>query len=177
MVTLVKGQKFGRLEVVQWIPSTKTWECLCECGNTTFARSNSMKKGKHKSCGCLNREPRPHKRLPNSLALKRSLYNNYRSSANKRQYQFNLSLDEFVELIEQDCHYCGMVPTNSENSANIINHDSYKYNGVDRVDNTKGYSLDNCVPCCTTCNLSKLDLSVHEFKSWIERVYKKMFND
>jgi len=48
----------------------------------------------------------------------------------------------------------------------------FKYNGVDRVDNTVGYTLDNCVSCCKICNNSKATLTLDEWKDWIERVHK-----
>ena len=54
------GQKFGRLTVVR--PTGErhdgnvVWECLCECGNTTFVRAQSLKGGRTQSCGCLRKE-------------------------------------------------------------------------------------------------------------------------
>lgn len=44
------------------------------------------------------------------------------------------------------------------------------YNGIDRIDNQKGYSLDNVVACCRICNNAKSDMTVHEFHSWIMRI-------
>ena len=38
-----------------------------------------------------------------------------------------------------------------------------KCNGVDRVDNTKGYSVDNSVPCCKFCNTAKHTMSEGDF--------------
>ena len=37
------------------------------------------------------------------------------------------------------------------------------YNGVDRVDNDKGYIRDNIVSCCSDCNRSKGVLSKKDF--------------
>jgi 5-methylcytosine-specific restriction endonuclease McrA len=34
--------------------------------------------------------------------------------------------------------------------------------GIDRVDNSIGYTPDNCVPCCTQCNRIKLDHLTYE---------------
>lgn len=39
----------------------------------------------------------------------------------------------------------------------------YWYNGVDRVDNTKGYTLENCVTCCAEANYAKRALSYADF--------------
>ena len=51
----------------------------------------------------------------------------------------------------------------------------YKYtisvNGIDRLDSSKGYTIDNCVSCCSVCNTAKLEMDVDDFKEWVVRVY------
>jgi hypothetical protein len=41
------------------------------------------------------------------------------------------------------------------------------FNGIDRVDNSKGYILGNCVPCCSWCNRAKADGTLAKFMDWI----------
>jgi hypothetical protein len=50
-----------------------------------------------------------------------------------------------------------------------------KCSGIDRVDSNKGYTIDNCVPCCKTCNLAKAELSQRDFLDWVRKVYIKWF--
>jgi hypothetical protein len=50
----------------------------------------------------------------------------------------------------------------------------YIYNGIDRVDNTRGYSIDNCVACCKQCNWAKRELPQQEFIDWIHRVSRHL---
>lgn len=55
------GQQFGRLTVIERDPvRTKSkmskWKCQCDCGNTVSVLSDSLRKGRTKSCGCLSRE-------------------------------------------------------------------------------------------------------------------------
>jgi hypothetical protein len=45
----------------------------------------------------------------------------------------------------------------------------YLYNGLDRVDNTKGYIISNIVSCCGQCNRAKGILSQEEFLQWLKR--------
>jgi len=43
-----------------------------------------------------------------------------------------------------------------------------------RIDNVLGDNIgyvENCVPCCTTCNVAKATMGKDDFLSWIERVY------
>lgn len=47
-------------------------------------------------------------------------------------------------------------------------------NGIDRVDSNKGYHIDNCVPCCTSCNYAKHKLSQKEFYDKIKKIYHNL---
>ena len=49
------------------------------------------------------------------------------------------------------------------------------YNGIDRVDNNRGYEIENVVPCCTSCNSAKMDLSKEDFLCRIKRCYDNLF--
>ena len=55
------GAVFGRLTVLRKLDEKATdgcflWECLCECGKKSRAKTSNLKRGKTKSCGCLARE-------------------------------------------------------------------------------------------------------------------------
>ena len=47
------------------------------------------------------------------------------------------------------------------------------YNGIDRIDSTKGYFNDNVVSCCKVCNRAKSNLSLEDFKQWAANLYLK----
>lgn len=81
------------------------------------------------------------------------LFQRYREGARRRGYFFDLLLEEFQFLTSSDCHYCGAKPNHKHKLKNA--HGFYIYNGVDRVDNTSGYNVENCVPCCRKCNTTK----------------------
>jgi hypothetical protein len=51
---------------------------------------------------------------------------------------------------------------------------NYIYNGVDRVNNSLGYTKDNCKPCCKMCNKMKGTMSLEEFKSFIINAYNNL---
>lgn len=53
------GQKFGRLTVISVAPNHSgrcAWNCVCDCGNEKIIRSEDLRGGKTKSCGCLKRD-------------------------------------------------------------------------------------------------------------------------
>jgi len=104
-----------------------------------------------------------------------SVYGNYRGAAKRRGYSFELDLDTFSNLIKSPCHYCGETGSMTvKTKRHIIVESPLRYNGVDRVNNSKGYTPDNCVSCCDICNNSKSTLSISEWKEWIDRIYSKM---
>lgn len=82
-------------------------------------------------------------------------------------FAFELSNEEVRDIIKKNCMYCGAPPAYRKGIFATVN-------GIDRVDSSKGYTLDNVVPCCTRCNRGKLDCTLDEFKAWIARVYKHM---
>lgn len=48
----ITGQRFGRLIVLEMQPKGQ-WKCVCDCGNITFAKANTLRRGSKKSCGCI----------------------------------------------------------------------------------------------------------------------------
>lgn len=58
------NQKFGRLTVISKAedhiqPDSRRiirWNCKCDCGNTSIVSSDHLKRGRIKSCGCLQKE-------------------------------------------------------------------------------------------------------------------------
>ena len=46
----------------------------------------------------------------------------------------------------------------------------FKRNGIDRLNSKLGYFLDNCVPCCATCNTMKMSLGEKEFITHINKI-------
>ena len=79
----------------------------------------------------------------------------YKRKAKTRNLVFELSDDEFLELVMQPCHYCGY-------NDSVI--------GVDRKDSTKGYIKSNVLPCCEQCNLMKHESEYKDFIAICEHI-------
>lgn len=103
-----------------------------------------------------------------------ALYSNYRSGAKSRNLEFNISKEEFITMIQQDCYYCGDSPKESVTSKkNNRTNVPFIHNGVDRLNSLEGYTIDNTVPCCSTCNLMKNKFSTDLFYNQITKIYNK----
>lgn len=174
----VRGKKFGALTPVSKLGKTsygkKQWKCLCDCGKYTKSTENHLKSGARVSCGCQIHRKKYLKDIKDLCIADK--FRQYVKGAKYRKYSFNLTKEEFGELIFQNCHYCDSPPSNifSVKSKNRIQtfEKETKYNGVDRVNNNKGYHKNNCVPCCKTCNTMKMKLSKEEFLEHISKIYE-----
>lgn len=82
-----------------------------------------------------------------------------RIKAKKRKIEWQLNLDQYIQLVKNNCYYCK--DTLSKSAGNL-----------DRVDNFKGYELNNVVPCCINCNVAKGTKTTEEFAQWILRAAK-----
>lgn len=75
-------------------------------------------------------------------------FKQYRSRSAHKKCEFTLTFEEFCTFWQQPCWYCKRQITTI---------------GLDRVDNAKGYILENVVACCETCNRAKLAQTKEEF--------------
>lgn len=162
-------QRFGRLIVLKLIGRINNrtlWECRCDCGKVKQIDSCSLRQGHIKSCGCLavERTKEVHS-LPHGQASFNKLYNSYKMKAVARHFGFYLKEADFRELTSKPCFYCGVLPYQIylPKSKTGISNGSYTYNGIDRLDSTKDYTVENCVPCCGICNKMKMDLPLDVF--------------
>lgn len=73
---------------------------------------------------------------------------NIRSCARNRNITFAMSTEEAMLFWQKPCTYCG---------------GAIETIGLDRVDYTKGYTLDNVVSCCRICNVMKFTMAPDEF--------------
>ena len=111
--------------------------------------------------------------LEPGLAAKKYIYSVYQRNARNRDLNFELSIAEFVAMAEKNCTYCGTKPLNSAkgNAVKKRFNGDWFHNGIDRIDSSVGYELNNCVPCCKYCNWAKRDRSVDEFRDWLSRAF------
>jgi hypothetical protein len=103
----------------------------------------------------------------------KGLIHSYKAGAIKRNYEFNLTEDQVEEIILKNCYYCDCEPTITPSSKNKNRTSTpFKHNGIDRLDNDKGYYIENVVPCCKICNVMKNNLTLSYFYSHISKVQR-----
>jgi hypothetical protein len=177
-------QKFGRLCLIKivghiaynGVKKKPVYLAKCDCGKKIYVRGNDVITRKTASCGCWKSEVTSefNKRTKSRVlhCTKGSVWQGYKAGAKKRNIKFNLTKDEFFELCDQNCYYCGQKPSQVRKARNgkLSN---FIYNGIDRKNNDKGYEIDNVVPCCGLCNKMKLTQNYKEFIRRIKKISKR----
>lgn len=174
------GQRFGQLTVLSLMPARyltpngkkrKLWRCLCDCGKESVVQTNNLCMDRTTSCGCLKwGKEAVHNRAMSHVKPDtglRETFRSYSTSAKKRGYEFALTIEEALALFSSNCHYCGGEPSNIFKKSYI----PFVYSGIDRKDNSIGYTRKNCVPCCCVCNLAKMSLGYDEFIEMVRDIY------
>jgi hypothetical protein len=174
------GNQYGKLKVIEkggQSPSKATrWVCLCECGNKTEVIGYSLRKGITTSCGC----SRGRKEEFEGSAVYKKSYMSLKRISKKHKEPLELSLNEWIEKVNENCFYCGLPPYDKHYSyskkrySKGIEEDNWEiFNGIDRIDSSQGYTLNNTVSCCNMCNRMKSDFSQEEFFKQIKLIYIK----
>lgn len=78
-------------------------------------------------------------------------FNTYKHTASKKELAFELSESDFDCLVSGPCKYCGRASTGRHQ------------NGIDRLDSSAGYMMENCATCCGECNVAKKTMSAEAF--------------
>jgi hypothetical protein len=155
--------------------------CRCDCGTVKTVRISGLQStNPHgtKSCGCYCKDRtreahtgNTYRRLGYGENARRYLFEQYRSNAERRGISFSLTRTQFEELTSGPCFYCDAPPERECQPTNA--HGSYRYNGIDRMDNSIGYVLENCCSCCNKCNTLKNGIT----KEMIRRLYLRLFTE
>lgn len=170
------GGEFGRLKVLEDSGERTSnglikWKCKCDCGNITYVNGSCLRLGRTKSCGCLLSDKASESTsLPEGESTFNTLYYRYKQRANSDDIEFSLSKSYVRKLFKCICYYCGEEPSQVADFAKLKG--TFTYNGIDRIDNDKGYMKENVVSCCKTCNRMKMDLRKEEFFSKIESIFE-----
>lgn len=133
---------------------------------SSFHKRSSVKSGLSSWCkSCHSSYSKNHySYIPNKI--KRNEYgtkisykfNKYMTNAKKRNLVFELFIDDFIFITGHNCMYCGKLGPN----------------GIDRKDNDQGYTISNSVPCCTTCNRMKTNMSFDDMIDHFHKILRHM---
>ena len=134
------GQKFGKLTVIERAENKNgrvAWLCKCDCGNFTTVTSKRLRNGDTKSCGCYHKEKISKHNKSNSR-----LYNIY---SHIKQRCYNLKNCRYKNYGGRGITICDEWLHNFQAFYDWAMANGYDDTlTIDRIDNNKGYSPDNC---------------------------------
>ena len=107
-------------------------------------------------------------RLSTGESAFNAVWNDYIQQSRRRNLKWYFIKRDARKLFESPCFYCGASP----NTVKTIpkGQGSFVFNGIDRVDNSLGYTPENCVACWRVCNFMKQDMSVEDFLIHIRKI-------
>lgn len=168
--TIRKNDRFGKLVITDISRDVKNrrtmFDCVCDCGNTKTVSARNLQRGATTHCGC-DRDYSNYG-LPEGESLFNALFTNYKQNAKHKNLTFTLTKEETKNLFESNCYFCGTAPEKEFTKKNLKG--SFTYNGIDRIDSSKGYTKNNVNPCCESCNFLKGNRSNEEFLSLVKKI-------
>lgn len=136
------GRRFCRLKVIKKDRTDRhgnaRWYCLCDCGQYTVVRSDDLRRGKTLSCGCL-RVGGMHKTHGGTYTKLFRVWCSMRARCgNPNDRCFHRYGGRGIKVCEEwDTDFSSFKRWSEANG--------YEEGlTIDRIDNDKGYSPDNC---------------------------------
>ena len=168
------GERVGRLTLIRKAERcgrARMWLCRCDCGGEISVRNTAISARKTCSCGCIRAESaaRREARRTDRQPFGR-VWNYYVRNAKVRKIEWALSRFDFDSLVTASCFYCGNPPQRHSYQGRFA---PLVHNGIDRKDNSASYTVENCVPCCTRCNLGKNTMTAQEFIEHARQIARK----
>lgn len=179
------NQKFHKLTLLNSTNNKRgksiIWKAKCDCGNITYVVPYDVRSGNTTSCGCYRIALSKEKGSINGQKCRK--YDPIISSARVVwEHYKDCKFETFYKLSQENCFYCNRPPhrtfnVGSQKKKGYYNseyqklHGNFTYNGLDRIDSSQGHIENNIVSCCWDCNKSKMDMSLKDFLSHIERIY------
>lgn len=161
------GKKYGELTVIGFEGTNKNkdtlWKCRCSCGNIVVFRKLYLNNKKTKKiCNRYHNISAIDKFIQVAIRITKR-------TATVKSLDFTLTKKQFRDLIFSNCFYCGRTGTNITRQ-----YKEFPHNGIDRINNKKGYTYRNCLPCCKVCNYAKNTMKYKEFLYWSKCLYENL---
>lgn len=143
--TDLSGRTFGHLKVVQRAENDRHGQirylCECDCGSTKIVNASALRSGGTRSCGCLKREKMRERKTTHGESRTRiySIWNNMKSRCYCTKY------GDYAEYGGRGITVCPEWLNDFTAFRDWALSHGYADNlSIDRIDNDKGYSPDNC---------------------------------
>lgn len=146
----IVNKQFGKLTVVRFSKQERYrnrfnyfYECKCECGNIKTVSRISLITFHTNSCGCLHsKHGNENKGWRGCGEISGAMWSDIKIKAKDRNLSFTISIEEAWQLFLNQNRKCAL--TGQELKFDSINRSTKnKTASLDRIDNKKGYEIEN----------------------------------
>lgn len=139
----LKGQRFGRWLVIGPVENRgkkKYWFCRCDCGTEKFVNHGNLRTGCTQSCGCLRRELLGNRQRIHGM----SGTPEYLTWLRMKQRCYDENSTRYEDWGGRGIKVCDHWRHSFENFFSDMGKKPSPEHSLDRIDNDKGYSPENC---------------------------------
>ncbi len=140
------GKKFGWLTVDSYAGNSH-WLCTCDCGGKNTVRSDSLKKGQVRSCGCLRDAIKSRETIARNTThglTASSEYSNWKSMMSRCFNPKDSAYAVYGGVGKIACEFLKSTPANL---ILILGKKPTLKHEIDRINNALGYCCGNCAQC------------------------------
>lgn len=141
---LIIGDKFNRWTIIDECALRKRgqimWRCQCDCGTIKEVAGSTIKNGRSKSCGCLQKESVSSKRLKGAIAQSTEYY----AWQGMKRRCHNPCHPDFKNFGAKGIHVCSQWFESFDTFLHDMGSRPDNANHIKRINDKKGYSPDNC---------------------------------
>lgn len=144
--TDLTGMRFGRLSVIRDTglrnkSGNVIWECECDCGNKLNILGTNLHRGLTKSCGCIRRE-KSRERMTKHGKTNTRLFRIWQHMLSRC---YTTTDSKYYCYGARGIYVCEEWKDDFEAFYNWAINNGYSEDlSIDRIDNDKGYSPENC---------------------------------
>ena len=175
----ITSQKWGKLTVISFAGYTPkhrrtVWNCQCDCGNIVQVRSDCLRSktatGGTKSCGrCVRSKTGSESAAWKGCGqLSATRWERILADAKSRKLNVSITIKDAWDLLTKQDWKCAitgkaiMLPSRTKGEETTAS--------LDRIDSTKGYTLDNIQWVHKRINWMKSNMSMNEFVDFCKAV-------
>lgn len=168
------GQKFGKLTILERDNDYKTknksiyWKCKCDCGQLLSRAFCNLNRHKQQMCSECKKQNSSIKNNKGFQEIKGDFWSSIKTCAKNRNLNFEITIEQAWNLFLKQDRKCALsnisiyfAPRGKRQKGNI---------SLDRIDSTKGYTIDNIQWIHKDLNIIKNNYTDKEFIDWCYKV-------
>ena len=161
------SQTFGSLIVLERVNNDRfgksRWNCKCSCGRTKVIHTSSLTRGLTKTCGYCERV-----NFKGYKTISGAYFRTIKEGANARELEFNITIEDIYNIWTTQNGKCALSGVNIFFATNQDK--ALQTASVDRIDNQKGYTIDNIQIIHKRLNRIKSVLDNEELIFWAHNI-------